>query len=110
MLAASDRSALGEFNVGTGKETSVLDLIDELAAIGGRADFIPEQQPARAGEIDRMALDATRLRSSLGWTDKTPIEIGLRLTWESSVRRRYGPDRQSVGGLAELRPARLPYP
>lgn len=98
MLAASDRGALGEFNVGTGKETSVLDLIDQLATIGGRADFIPEQMPARAGEIDRMALDATRLRSSLGWMERTPIEIGLRLTWESSVRRRYDPDRLSASG------------
>ena len=105
MLAASDRGALGEFNVGTGKETSVLDLIDQLATIGGRADFIPEQMPARAGEIDRMALDATRLRSSLGWVDRTPIEIGLRLTWESSVRRRYDPDRQSLGGPQGSDPA-----
>ncbi len=96
LLAASDRSAVGEFNVGTGKETSVLDLIDMLATIGGRADFIPEQMPPRAGEIDRMVLDATRLRDALGWGDRVPIEIGLRLTWESSVRRRYDPDRQNI--------------
>ena len=51
-----------------------------------------------------MALDATRLRSSLGWTDRTPIEIGLRLTWESNVRRRYRPSRRVAGPL-KLGPA-----
>jgi UDP-glucose 4-epimerase len=96
LLAAADRSAVGEFNVGTGKETSVLDLIDQLATIGGRADFIPEQMPPRPGEIDRMVLDASRLRTALGWSDRVPIEIGLRQTWESSVRRRYDPDRQNI--------------
>ena len=105
ILAASDRGATGEFNVGTGRETSVLELVDHLAAIGGRADFIPEQMPPRPGEIDRMVLDATRVRSALGWSDRVPIEVGLRMTWESNVRRRYGPDRQMSGARSPEPPS-----
>jgi UDP-glucose 4-epimerase len=93
LLAASDRKAVGEFNVGTGVETTVLDLVEELGTIGGRADFIPEQQPPRAGEIARMALDATRLRTALGWRESVPLDVGLRRTWESNRTRRHGPGR-----------------
>lgn len=96
MLAAADRGAVGEFNVGTSRETSVLELVEELATLGGRADFIPELQAARPGEIARMALDSERLRSSLGWRDQIPLEIGLRRTWESNQRRRHGPGRASA--------------
>ena len=94
LLAASDRGATGEFNVGTGRETSVLELVEHLATIGGRSDFIPQPQPARAGEIERMALDASRLRSALGWHEQVPVEVGLRRTWESNQRRRHAPGRQ----------------
>lgn len=97
LIASADRQATGEFNVGTGEETSVLELVETLAGFGGRADFIPETQPARRGEIDRMALDATRLRSTLGWSAETPLERGLRATWESNVHRRHDPERAVAG-------------
>jgi len=107
LLAASDRSAVGEFNVGTGHETSVLELVEELAAISGRADFIPEVQPARAGEIARMALNADRLRSALGWRESVPLAVGLRRTWDSNQGRRHDPGRGAVTG-PEGRPAGSP--
>ena len=88
LIAASDREAVGEFNVGTGHETSVLELVDAFAAIGGREDFVPEMQPPRAGEIDRMALDASRLRSALDWRESVPLDAGLRRTWEWASERR----------------------
>ena len=82
LLTATDAGAQGEFNVGTGRETSVLELVDHLGAIGGRSDFVPMPEAARAGEIDRMALDATRLRTLLDWQELVPVEVGLRRTWE----------------------------
>lgn len=94
LLAASDAGATGEYNVGTGRETSVLELVDHLATIGGRSDFLPVPKPPRAGEIDRMALDASRLRGTFGWAEKVPVEVGLRRTWEFSQKRRHAPGRQ----------------
>jgi len=84
LLAASDHGAVGEFNVGTGHETSVLDLVDLLARASGRDDFEPVMAPPRAGEIDRMALDASRIRNALGWHEQTALDHGLRSTWESA--------------------------
>jgi UDP-glucose 4-epimerase len=104
ILAASDRDAIGEFNVGTGRETSVLELVEHLATIGGRADFVPEMEPGRPGEIARMALNADRLRSRLDWRPQVPVEVGLRQTWESNQRRRHDPDR-AEGGDASPPPA-----
>jgi UDP-glucose 4-epimerase len=94
LLAAADGDVSGEFNVGTGIETSVLDLIEELAIVGGRRDFIPEQLPPRPGEVERMILDSTLARERLRWEPRTGLREGLTETWRENVRRRHGPHRQ----------------
>ena len=81
LLAAADAGAVGELNVGTARETTVLELVQLLAAAGGRADFTPIMDAPRAGEIERMALDPTRIRSLLGWHERTALEQGIGLTW-----------------------------
>ena len=81
LLAAADAGAVGELNVGTARETTVLELVQLLAAAGGRADFTPIMDAPRAGEIERMALDPTRIRSVLGWRERTTLEQGIGLTW-----------------------------
>jgi UDP-glucose 4-epimerase len=96
LLAAADGGATGELNVGTGRETSVLELVEQLAAVGERIDFTPVMQPPRAGEIERMALDATRIRNILGWDDRVRLREGLQQTWESNLRR-----RRLAGGAPE---------
>ena len=55
-----------------------------------------------------MALDATRLRTSLGWREQVPVEVGLRRTWEStrSVPRRRG--SPAAPSASSRRPG-LPY-
>jgi UDP-glucose 4-epimerase len=94
LLAAADGDVSGEFNVGTGIETSVLDLIEELAIVGGRRDFNPEQLPPRPGEVERMILDSTLARERLRWEPQTGLREGLTETWRENVRRRHGPHRQ----------------
>jgi UDP-glucose 4-epimerase len=82
ILATSDASATGEFNVGTGRETSVLELVELMASAAERDDFSPRMEPPRAGEIDRMALDPALLHSALGWADSVGLEDGLARTWD----------------------------
>ncbi len=65
-LAALERGLLGPFNIGTGKETSVLQLAEALAPLAA-GDFTPQFEPRRAGEVERSALDITRAREELGW-------------------------------------------
>jgi UDP-glucose 4-epimerase len=82
-LAAAASEVTGPLNIGTGRETSVLELVAALAAIGAAEGFEPELAPARTGEVQRIAIDAGRARRELGWEPRTGLEDGLRRTLDS---------------------------
>ena len=82
-LAAAGSQASGPINIGSGIETDVLELAARLAEIEGSEDFEPELAPPRAGEVQRIALDAGRAERELGWRATTSVAEGLRLTLES---------------------------
>jgi UDP-glucose 4-epimerase len=71
------------YNVGTGRETSVLELAERLASLGDGEGFEPELAPAREGEIQRCAIDSRRAESNLDWHARTSLDEGLRITLES---------------------------
>lgn len=81
-LLAADSDAGGAFNVGTGVQTSVLDLVDALAPHAA-GPFEPEMAPERPGEVRHIALDATRARHELGWTPELDVPAGLARTLDS---------------------------
>jgi UDP-glucose 4-epimerase len=81
-LAASGSTAGGAFNVGTGVETSVLELGRRMAAICDR-EFEPEMAPARVGEVQRISIDSRRAGEELGWTPDVELDQGLALTVDS---------------------------
>jgi UDP-glucose 4-epimerase len=82
-LAAAKSGLTGPVNIGTGEEASVLDLAEMLGRLGGSESFEPEFAPPRAGEVQRIALDAGRAESELGWRPQISLEDGLRLTLDS---------------------------
>jgi UDP-glucose 4-epimerase len=71
----------GVYNVGTGRETSVVDLYALCTKVAG-SDIQAEHAPARLGELQRSFLDPTRAAESLGFTAMVDLEDGLRATWE----------------------------
>ena len=71
----------GVFNVGTGVETSVLELYDALARASG-VQRPAEHAPARLGELDRSVLDVSLAARELGWKPEVSLVDGLALTWE----------------------------
>jgi UDP-glucose 4-epimerase len=81
-LAAVESDASGAFNVGTGIETTVLQLVEALAPLAD-GPFEPEHQPPRSGEVQRIALDCARAREELGWESQVRLEDGLTQTLES---------------------------
>ena len=83
-LAAADAAVHGPINIGTGIETSVLDIVEALAELGGAEHFEPVFAPARPGELARSALDVTRARETLGWSATVSLREGLGLTLDAS--------------------------
>ena len=81
-LAAAEADAGGAFNIGTGVGSTVLDIVDVLAAISGQP-FEPEHQPERVGEIRHIALDASRAQAELGWQPQVDLRRGLEFTLDS---------------------------
>ena len=81
-LAAAESDAHGPFNIGTGQQTSVLDLVDALGALAA-ADFDPVMAPERPGEVQHIALDYTRAREQLGWEPQVELRDGLERTLAS---------------------------
>ena len=80
-LAAAASDATGSYNIGTGRQTSVLDLIEALAQISGQ-QFEAELAPERPGEVRHIALDYSRARAELGWEPKVDLLDGLERTLE----------------------------
>ena len=80
-LAGAERRG-GIYNVGTGVETSVLELYDACRRVSG-VDIEPEFAPPRAGELQRSVLDPGLAARELGWRPEQSLDEGLRATWES---------------------------
>ena len=88
-LAAAERGE-GVYNVGTGVETTVVDLFERCRAATG-VDVQPEFAPARAGDLRRSVLDPSRAQRELDWQAETSLDRGLVETWESFREKESAP-------------------
>lgn len=83
ILAAADNTATGPINIGTGRETDVLELVSNLRKLGNVDGFEPEHAPPRIGEVQRISIDPSRAERELGWRSTTGLEEGLKETLDS---------------------------
>jgi UDP-glucose 4-epimerase len=83
ILAAAENDVAGPLNVGTGRETDVLELVGSLRELSDLEQFEPEFAPARTGEVQRIAIDPSRAERELGWRPGTDLQDGLRMTLDS---------------------------
>jgi UDP-glucose 4-epimerase len=72
-VAAGATDVGGALNVGTGRETSLLELAAELT-------LETEPRPGRLGEVRRSCLDPGAAERALGWMARTPLRDGLERT------------------------------
>jgi UDP-glucose 4-epimerase len=78
-LMAAESEVTSPLNIGTGRETSVLDLvtaINQVSNHGGLRD--PGFAPERPGEVKRSCLDVSRAAEELGWEARVDLRQGLR--------------------------------
>jgi UDP-glucose 4-epimerase len=75
------------FNIGTGVETSVLDLARGLNR-AAKATAPIEHAPARTGEQQRSTLVITKAAEQLGWRPTVSLDAGLAETFQFFARQR----------------------
>jgi UDP-glucose 4-epimerase len=78
-LAAAGRPGFHVYNVGTGRETSVVELTRELGVAVG-VELAPRFGPPRPGEQRRSAIDGRRATRELGLAPPLSLADGLRRT------------------------------
>ena len=79
LLAASAPLTDAAFNVGTGRETSLLDLANQLAKVMGRPHLRPQFLPERSvNPVPRRLADIEAAHAALGFTARIALEDGLR--------------------------------
>ena len=80
------------FNIGTGIETSVIELANALQKSAG--SNVPIQlAPARPGEQQRSAVSIAKAQRVLGWAPTVPLSEGLEETF-AFFAERFGRERQ----------------
>ncbi|OIO24064.1 hypothetical protein AUJ65_02130 [Candidatus Micrarchaeota archaeon CG1_02_51_15] len=80
-LLAVERGSGKFLNIGSGKETSVNEVVSLLSRLSGR---VPEVRrgPAVKGEVRRMCLGVSLAKEELGWSSRVSVEGGLLETME----------------------------
>ncbi len=81
-LRAAESGATGPINIGLGQQKSVLDIVEVMTGLADNG-FEPEHAPERPGEVQHIALDASRAREELGWEAKVELDEGLKRTLDS---------------------------
>ena len=80
----------GEYNVGTGRATSVTQIFEMLKTIV-KYKWGPTYGPSPPGEVFSISLDSSKLQKEMGWAPQLTLEEGLALT----VEYFRGPNRNS---------------
>jgi UDP-glucose 4-epimerase len=81
-VVAAEQRRPGIYNVGTGRETPVLrllELLEEAADVAAEKDL----EPLRPGELGRSALDSRLIERELGWRAEIAVEEGLAETFRA---------------------------
>jgi UDP-glucose 4-epimerase len=95
-LRAAVSTATGEYNIGSGRETTINQVVEAVEALVGRRLTV-RHHPANPGEVDRVWLDPGRAARDLGWRASTSLPVGL-----AGMVANYGmgerPDRVSAAG------------
>jgi UDP-glucose 4-epimerase len=69
--------------LGTGRETTINELVLLLRRVVGAEGFPPVvQAPARPGEVQRNFMNIARARKYLNFTPTTDLPAGLKKTWQ----------------------------
>jgi UDP-glucose 4-epimerase len=72
------------FNVGTGRGSSVLEMVREMLRVTG-STLSPAIEPRRPGDAAIVVADVSRIGDELGWTARRGIEEMIESAWRTSA-------------------------
>lgn len=78
-VAALERGSGQSVNIGTGRETSIREIFDQMAEVAGYGRA-PNFGPPRKGDVVRIVLDPSLAERELGWRAAMPLFDGLTKT------------------------------
>lgn len=87
IIFVTERSENDDFNIGTGVETSVLDLARKIWSLCRRTEqFAVSNTPSLDYDVEKRVPDISKI-SKLGWRPQVDLDKGLAITirWLSSV-------------------------
>lgn len=87
LALAAPELAAGPYNIGTGRGTSLNDVLDLLSAISGRTLDVRHGQ-ARNYDVPAIVLDSARFSRATGWSARIGLEDGVRRLWETARQAR----------------------
>jgi len=86
---ALTKGSLDHFNIGTGRETRTLQLYETVFQVFRKLSrksvdhlSLPIRELARPGDLTKSCLVIEKAAKLLGWNAGTPLEEGIRKTWE----------------------------
>jgi dTDP-glucose 4,6-dehydratase len=84
------------YNVGSGTEATIEEIADLVLRFTGKPESLKTIVPDRPGHDRRYLLDATKIRSELGWEPEHPWHEGLAETvaWYAAHREWWEPLRE----------------
>ena len=74
-------TTVGTYNIGTGRQTTVAE-VHRLIAAALDGSSVPRYAAARTGELDAIALDATKAEKELGWKPAVDLVEGIQRTMQ----------------------------
>ena len=80
-VLAAEADATGAFNIGSGRQTSVIELANLVRKLTGR-DVAPLYHPPKAGEIRHSFADISRA-GEFGYSPRHNLEEGIKKTISS---------------------------
>ncbi|OIO52061.1 MAG: hypothetical protein AUJ11_01105 [Parcubacteria group bacterium CG1_02_44_65] len=78
-LKAMAAKQTGVFNIGSGREISMLQIINAIKKTAGKK-FVYKKAEDRAGEVERSVLNSSRAKKILGWRAEVKLEDGIKNT------------------------------
>lgn len=80
-MAATDANLAGFFNVATGEQTTLNELIDTLKAVSGLEPTVV-YKPFRVGEVKHSVADIAKFKAATGYQPSVSLKVGLSAYWK----------------------------